>query len=105
MAWLTGIQRAKRGGLGRTGLLREVGGSRRTSQCRVFFFFQAEDGIRDVAVTGVQTCAPSDLQPETTRRIDLKCDRYFDSLLTEICVRKVETQSIACAPPIPGVKP
>ena len=25
--------------------------------CGVFFFFQAEDGIRDVAVTGVQTCA------------------------------------------------
>src|SRR2546422_2338188 len=25
--------------------------------CCVFFFFQAEDGIRDVAVTGVQTCA------------------------------------------------
>src|SRR2546429_6475978 len=24
---------------------------------QVFFFFQAEDGIRDVAVTGVQTCA------------------------------------------------
>src|SRR2546422_6477305 len=24
---------------------------------RHFFFFQAEDGIRDVAVTGVQTCA------------------------------------------------
>src|SRR6267143_2583524 len=23
----------------------------------VFFFFQAEDGIRDVTVTGVQTCA------------------------------------------------
>src|SRR5256884_9507105 len=27
------------------------------SNFRVFFFFQAEDGIRDVAVTGVQTCA------------------------------------------------
>src|SRR4030043_211719 len=27
----------------------------RTLVC--FFFFQAEDGIRDVAVTGVQTCA------------------------------------------------
>src|SRR3989449_4339013 len=27
------------------------------SGCVVFFFFQAEDGIRDVAVTGVQTCA------------------------------------------------
>src|SRR3989449_10034080 len=26
-------------------------------QFRIFFFFQAEDGIRDVAVTGVQTCA------------------------------------------------
>src|SRR5260221_685650 len=24
---------------------------------RVFFFFQAEDGIRDHCVTGVQTCA------------------------------------------------
>src|SRR2546429_1470649 len=24
---------------------------------RYLFFFQAEDGIRDVAVTGVQTCA------------------------------------------------
>src|SRR2546429_2331167 len=31
---------------------------RATSVCSwVFFFFQAEDGIRDVAVTGVQTCA------------------------------------------------
>src|SRR5207248_6273944 len=25
--------------------------------CAVFFFFQAEDGIRDRTVTGVQTCA------------------------------------------------
>src|SRR3989449_2823491 len=25
--------------------------------CLYVFFFQAEDGIRDVAVTGVQTCA------------------------------------------------
>src|SRR5699024_12186827 len=25
--------------------------------CAVFFFFQAEDGIRDRNVTGVQTCA------------------------------------------------
>src|SRR2546426_11114507 len=25
--------------------------------CRSFFFFQAEDGIRDYKVTGVQTCA------------------------------------------------
>src|SRR3712207_3395355 len=26
-------------------------------QCGVLFFFQAEDGIRDIGVTGVQTCA------------------------------------------------
>src|SRR2546430_3928951 len=25
--------------------------------CILFFFFQAEDGIRDLTVTGVQTCA------------------------------------------------
>src|SRR5256885_16883541 len=32
----------------------------------VFFFFQAEDGIRDYKVTGVQTCAlPIYVVPET----------------------------------------
>src|SRR2546429_4678240 len=36
-----------------------IGGAREGigSEQRYFFFFQAEDGIRDVAVTGVQTCA------------------------------------------------
>src|SRR2546430_9489055 len=29
----------------------------RLSLCWLFFFFQAEDGIRDLTVTGVQTCA------------------------------------------------
>src|SRR5690606_40684201 len=28
-----------------------------SSECLFFFFFQAEDGIRDFHVTGVQTCA------------------------------------------------
>src|SRR2546422_9922418 len=32
-----------------------------------FFFFQAEDGIRDVAVTGVQTCALP-ISPQARRR-------------------------------------
>src|SRR3989449_4182593 len=32
-----------------------------------FFFFQAEDGIRDVAVTGVQTCALPIFSPPTHR--------------------------------------
>ena len=30
---------------------------RRVVDVFVFFFFQAEDGIRDTSVTGVQTCA------------------------------------------------
>src|SRR5256885_5508176 len=29
----------------------------RIERCFIFFFFQAEDGIRDYKVTGVQTCA------------------------------------------------
>src|SRR5216684_6141903 len=33
-----------------------------------FFFFQAEDGIRDVAVTGVQTCALPISAPKGTPR-------------------------------------
>src|SRR5256884_4615122 len=34
----------------------------------LFFFFQAEDGIRDVAVTGVQTCAlPISFGPRARR--------------------------------------
>src|SRR2546422_1754734 len=35
-----------------------------TSGLSFFFFFQAEDGIRDVAVTGVQTCALPISAPE-----------------------------------------
>src|SRR2546430_16831196 len=31
----------------------------------IFFFFQAEDGIRDLTVTGVQTCALPILNPLT----------------------------------------
>src|SRR3989442_4960857 len=36
------------------------------------FFFQAEDGIRDADVTGVQTCAPS-------RRRHTRCGRDWSS--------------------------
>src|SRR3712207_6872517 len=36
----------------------------------VFFFFQAEDGIRDIGVTGVQTCA----LPIYQLRVDLLAD-------------------------------
>src|SRR5256886_13176330 len=41
-----------------------------------FFFFQAEDGIRDLTVTGVQTCAlPISRHAARQRRPDGRCDR------------------------------
>src|SRR3712207_8601259 len=44
---------------------------------RYFFFFQAEDGIRDIGVTGVQTCAlPIFLKLNPARRlIDFACSQ------------------------------
>src|SRR2546430_3909491 len=39
---------------------------------RQVFFFQAEDGIRDLTVTGVQTCALPISQPEFRRRAALR---------------------------------
>src|SRR2546421_126670 len=38
-------------------LLKASGITPRSSELSSFFFFQAEDGIRDLIVTGVQTCA------------------------------------------------
>src|SRR5258707_7506062 len=41
------------------------------SNCLSFFFFQAEDGIRDIGVTGVQTCAlpiSSSARPNSPQR-------------------------------------
>src|SRR5256885_10214290 len=38
---------------------------RSTGVCSCLFFFQAEDGIRDYKVTGVQTCALPILKSET----------------------------------------
>src|SRR5256886_118011 len=36
---------------------RSTAGEKRDGLVKFFFFFQAEDGIRDLTVTGVQTCA------------------------------------------------
>src|SRR2546422_11681860 len=41
------------------------------------FFFQAEDGIRDVAVTGVQTCAlPISIVADTNEELEQNMARY-----------------------------
>src|SRR2546429_4299883 len=54
-----------------------------------FFFFQAEDGIRDVAVTGVQTCALPILHVEHHQRHQhvLRID-LIDRLLAFVKVRR-----------------
>src|SRR3712207_8756024 len=44
----------------------------------VFFFFQAEDGIRDIGVTGVQTCA---LPISFADRVDQICAVNFNNAM------------------------
>src|SRR5256885_3145561 len=39
------------------------------NRCILFFFFQAEDGIRDYKVTGVQTCALPISLPQYSRAL------------------------------------
>src|SRR5438270_13388292 len=55
---------------------------RESSQCPqsfrgIYFFFQAEDGIRDLTVTGVQTCALPILIAEGGREVGLLAQRFF----------------------------
>src|SRR5215471_3657984 len=45
-----------------------------TAAISLFFFFQAEDGIRDLYVTGVQTCALPIFAFATGRGPDIVCD-------------------------------
>src|SRR5207237_5706203 len=48
------------------------------NQPHYFFFFQAEDGIRDSSVTGVQTCA---LPISITKALELEpefADRFYE---------------------------
>src|SRR2546422_5594338 len=53
-----------------------------------FFFFQAEDGIRDVAVTGVQTCALPILP---------RSARGFSRCRGPCCANRVETWAWHCS--------
>jgi len=66
-----------------------------------FFFFQAEDGIRDVAVTGVQTCALpickwGDYSPKTfflviffAQLFDCKVNDLLEFLRKDQCWRRI----------------
>src|SRR5207244_6884039 len=44
-------------------------------QCLYYFFFQAEDGIRDDLVTGVQTCALPISAPTAQHRFGMRMAR------------------------------
>src|SRR2546429_5390806 len=65
--WLLGVICCRWGSCGCT----------RVCLVSIFFFFQAEDGIRDVAVTGVQTCALPICCDAPAARKPLDADRTF----------------------------
>src|SRR2546430_11104351 len=55
-----------------------------TVELMLFFFFQAEDGIRDLTVTGVQTCAlPISLTQQLIKNDFLTADRTLSRKLKE----------------------
>src|SRR2546422_6968114 len=75
----------------------------------VLFFFQAEDGIRDVAVTGVQTCAlPISLEVVTDGHLlgladSHECSRHRGRFTHEVTVvtapASAKGRSFLCAYP------
>src|SRR2546422_11422034 len=77
--------------------------------CVEFFFFQAEDGIRDVAVTGVQTCAlpisPAPLQEAVAVGLETLGDDYYERLVHEyrarrdLLCRALVDAGFRCTPP------
>src|SRR5687768_18368342 len=69
----------------------------------IFFFFQAEDGIRDVAVTGVQTCALPILDPAPAMTGTRPADVLTQSSTTRICSSWL---SVGDSPVVPtGTRP
>src|SRR5207245_3022664 len=62
----------------------------------LIFFFQAEDGIRDATVTGVQTCAlPISVQPlAETRPLPVE-QRVHDPERAEDARRQIEERDAA----------
>src|SRR5256886_8906157 len=62
-----------------------------------FFFFQAEDGIRDLTVTGVQTCALPILEPCPIMLNVVKRGLWLNGTLT---IRSGTTSSPSLVPNI-----
>src|SRR2546430_5172935 len=57
-----------------------------------FFFFQAEDGIRDLTVTGVQTCALPILENRQVPRQDM--DEAINEALASVNLNVTENTQI-----------
>src|SRR3712207_6959307 len=64
------------------------------------FFFQAEDGIRDIGVTGVQTCAlpicmatAPDIRPELESGDRLTREEFHERYCRRPDIRKAELRS------------
>src|SRR2546430_8291419 len=83
-------------------------GGRITACCGFFFFFQAEDGIRDLTVTGVQTCALPILHVVLAGIEKLVPDHAAAMLQLRLLARSATAQSITSyttflsGPPEPG---
>src|SRR5256885_2930722 len=66
--------------------------------CSRLFFFQAEDGIRDYKVTGVQTCAlpiclSANAETEPSRREQLeKQARWIEETIIEIIISEAQNE-------------
>src|SRR2546430_3267816 len=58
------------------------------------FFFQAEDGIRDLTVTGVQTCALPISQTDDKAAEQLACCETADKIVRNACDRIVSTEPL-----------
>src|SRR2546430_11419661 len=56
-----------------------------------FFFFQAEDGIRDLTVTGVQTCALPISQVLLDRMVELRKQGFSHHEIAQKVERSVRT--------------
>src|SRR3712207_3087989 len=62
--------------------------------CDCYFFFQAEDGIRDIGVTGVQTCALPILEVRGPGSVPVGGKPTFELVVTNVssvpCVRVLD---------------
>src|SRR3712207_762807 len=61
----------------------------------MFFFFQAEDGIRDISVTGVQTCAlPISLRCAGDETSRLRQCGFATFRAVKFCFEAIEAQAV-----------